>query len=77
MGAANTAHRQCPMTGVAGVKGKVEVTFSPAGPVSSVKLPAAWQTSQLGSCVEAIFAGLQVEPFDGAAVTLSQGVDVP
>lgn len=76
VGAAN-ATRTCPQPGTPGIKGDVEVTFSPVGDVTAARTKEPWGETPIGLCVITAFAALQVPPFDGQAVTLKKGVDVP
>jgi serine/threonine protein kinase len=57
--------------------GRVTVTFSPDGPVSSVSVAPPFGGTGVGSCVSAAFRSARVPPFTGSPVTLSQSFRIP
>lgn len=52
--------------------GRVTVTFSPEGPVSSVSVAAPFGGTGVGSCIATAFKSARVPAFTGSPVTLSQ-----
>ena len=57
--------------------GRVTVTFSTDGPVSSVALSAPFSGTSVGSCVATAFRSARVPPYTGSPVTLPQSFRIP
>jgi serine/threonine-protein kinase len=56
--------------------GRAMITFSPAGSVNSVSLPAPFSGTSVGSCISSAFRSARVPAFTGSAVTLPQSFRV-
>lgn len=57
--------------------GKVRVTFSPAGNVSSATVEGPpFAGTPVGGCVAAAFRSAHVPPFDGAPVSVSKSFSI-
>jgi len=74
--AANGA-ASCKRDGGPSGAGSASITFSPEGPVSSVRLSAPFAGTSVGACVQSVFRGAHVPAFSGSAVTLSKSFRIP
>jgi serine/threonine-protein kinase len=74
--AANSA-ASCKREGGPSGAGSASITFSPEGPVSSVRLSAPFAGTPVGSCIQNAFHGAHVPAFSGSAVTLDKSFRIP
>jgi hypothetical protein len=54
----------------------VTVSFEPSGKVSRAQVGAPFAQHAVGACIESVFRGVSVPPFDGQAVTVSKFITV-
>lgn len=57
--------------------GRVMVTFSPDGPVSSVSVQPPFAGTAVGECIVTVFRSARVPAFTGSPVTLPQSFRIP
>jgi serine/threonine protein kinase len=69
--AANSA-MSCKREGGPTGSGTASITFSPEGPVTSVRLSAPFGGTPVGTCIQTVFRSAHVPAFSGSSVTLSK-----
>lgn len=77
LGSAASAAGSCKRPDGPSGSGTATVTFSPDGPVSSVRLSAPFAGTAVGNCVIGVFRNAHVAPFSGSSITLPKGFTVP
>ena len=66
----------CATEGGPSGRGRVSVTLSPSGSVSSVDVSGPFAGTKTGSCIASLFRSISVPPFTGGAVALQKSFNV-
>ncbi len=77
LGSAASAAMGCKRPGGPTGAGTATVTFSPDGPVKSVRVSTPFNGTAVGLCVATVFRGAHVPPFSGSSFTSPKGFEIP
>jgi serine/threonine-protein kinase len=76
LGGAAGAAKRCKKPGGPKGSGRVDVTFSPSGRVSSVRVGAPFEGTPVGKCISGVFQGISVPAFEGSSFSAGKTVTI-